>query len=386
MAPTEASLQVVMFLAARLCIATLLVGICESDVSLGLRKKTGKSPKRSEYGNRPRGVPYARTSACPNAKFHCLNRGFKAEDIPSSRVNDQICDCCDGSDEWDSAVDCPNVCNELGSKHREELRQRYELAKKGHIKRLELAKIGQQLKSEKLETMEKLKEEKEEVEKIRAEAEALKNEKTEKEREARQKHDDAWEGAIFKLFPMQDTLNCLDCCDGSDEWDSAVDCPNVCNELGSKHREELRLRYELAKKGHIKRLELAKIGQQLKSEKLETMEKLKEEKEEVEKIRAEAEALKNEKTEKEREARQKHDDAWEEEKKKYKRGYAQILFDAFDLNKDGKVHFEELKAFKEFDGGGDGVVSDDEAKVTLNYLLHYIKYLMEVIGRVIIRK
>lgn len=44
------------------------------------------------------------TSACPDNKFKC--RTGHALDfpnhkiIPSSRVNDGICDCCDGSDEW----------------------------------------------------------------------------------------------------------------------------------------------------------------------------------------------------------------------------------------------------------------------------------------------
>jgi protein kinase C substrate 80K-H len=36
------------------------------------------------------------TSACPNGKFYCMNRGFKGLFIFSSRVGDGICDCCDG--------------------------------------------------------------------------------------------------------------------------------------------------------------------------------------------------------------------------------------------------------------------------------------------------
>nr|CAD7406221.1 unnamed protein product [Timema poppensis] len=39
------------------------------------------------------------TSACQNGRFHC-NTQLALESIPSHRVNDGICDCCDGSDEW----------------------------------------------------------------------------------------------------------------------------------------------------------------------------------------------------------------------------------------------------------------------------------------------
>jgi hypothetical protein len=39
------------------------------------------------------------TSACPTAVFHCQN-GHSVRYLPSSRVNDGVCDCCDGSDEW----------------------------------------------------------------------------------------------------------------------------------------------------------------------------------------------------------------------------------------------------------------------------------------------
>ena len=39
--------------------------------------------------------------------------------IPSSRVNDGICDCCDGTDEYDTAAQCKNTCKEEHAIHME---------------------------------------------------------------------------------------------------------------------------------------------------------------------------------------------------------------------------------------------------------------------------
>ena len=54
------------------------------------------------------------TSACSSGRFWCANAGFAERFVPSSRVNDGVCDCCDGADEWSagagSAVACRNSC------------------------------------------------------------------------------------------------------------------------------------------------------------------------------------------------------------------------------------------------------------------------------------
>ena len=42
--------------------------------------------------------------------FFCLNVGHAGKRIPSSRVNDFVCDCCDGSDEKGTASPCANTC------------------------------------------------------------------------------------------------------------------------------------------------------------------------------------------------------------------------------------------------------------------------------------
>ncbi len=58
------------------------------------------------------------TSACASGKFFCLNRGHESKRIHSSQVDDGVCDCCDGSDE--ASMPCGNTCRELGEKTRQE--------------------------------------------------------------------------------------------------------------------------------------------------------------------------------------------------------------------------------------------------------------------------
>ncbi|XP_021887156.1 glucosidase 2 subunit beta-like isoform X1 [Carica papaya] len=50
------------------------------------------------------------TAACPGGKFYCRNAGSVPNFIFSSRVNDDFCDCCDGSDEYENRIRCPNTC------------------------------------------------------------------------------------------------------------------------------------------------------------------------------------------------------------------------------------------------------------------------------------
>jgi protein kinase C substrate 80K-H len=71
------------------------------------------------------------TSACPNNKFYCRNEGHIGAIIRSSHVNDGLCEqeCCDGSDEPLGV--CPNTCQEVGAEHRKKTEVERKLRKTG---------------------------------------------------------------------------------------------------------------------------------------------------------------------------------------------------------------------------------------------------------------
>uniref|UniRef100_A0A182VPP7 Glucosidase 2 subunit beta n=1 Tax=Anopheles minimus TaxID=112268 RepID=A0A182VPP7_9DIPT len=128
------------------------------------------------------------TAACPSGSFHCTNAGYKPLSIPSSRVNDGICDCCDASDEYASQANCINTCSELGKEDRMREKQRSEMLKMGNQLRLEMSQRGRALKDEQRARLADL-------DKNRAEAEALKQEKATMKSEAEE-----LENAALKIY------------------------------------------------------------------------------------------------------------------------------------------------------------------------------------------
>uniref|UniRef100_A0A8D0GCH9 PRKCSH beta subunit of glucosidase II n=1 Tax=Sphenodon punctatus TaxID=8508 RepID=A0A8D0GCH9_SPHPU len=129
------------------------------------------------------------TSACPNGRFHCTNAGYRPQYVPSSRVNDGICDCCDTTDEYNSGVVCENTCKEMGRKERETLQQMAEVAREGF--RLKQALIDEASKGrEEKQLQEGKKSLEEQVETLKTHKEAA--EKPEKE--AVEIHQKAWDG------------------------------------------------------------------------------------------------------------------------------------------------------------------------------------------------
>jgi len=57
--------------------------------------------------------------------------------LPVSRINDGICDCCDGADETASGVKCPDVCEEVLKQERERLHLLQKHFETGHARRQE---------------------------------------------------------------------------------------------------------------------------------------------------------------------------------------------------------------------------------------------------------
>ncbi|GJJ07576.1 hypothetical protein Clacol_001779 [Clathrus columnatus] len=71
------------------------------------------------------------TSACVGTTFYCVNQGHIGAKIPSTRVNDGLCEqeCCDGSDEAPGV--CPNKCIEIGETYRQQREAELKLRKTG---------------------------------------------------------------------------------------------------------------------------------------------------------------------------------------------------------------------------------------------------------------
>jgi len=71
------------------------------------------------------------TSACHNGQFWCMNQRHRGRYIRSSLVNDHVCDCCDGSDEYSSGAECTNTCAAEGEVARAAAAERLRVVKDG---------------------------------------------------------------------------------------------------------------------------------------------------------------------------------------------------------------------------------------------------------------
>ncbi|KAG7801940.1 hypothetical protein KL944_003008 [Ogataea haglerorum] len=92
-----------------------------------------------DYCDCPDGSDEPGTSACSLGRFYCANEGFKPNYLPSYRVNDGICDydlCCDGSDE--PGGKCPSRCAQMKQAWDEETAARNAVIAKGLAKKAKI--------------------------------------------------------------------------------------------------------------------------------------------------------------------------------------------------------------------------------------------------------
>ena len=97
----------------------------------------------------PDGSDEPGTSACPDSTFFCANRGASSVTLHSSRVNDLICDCCDGSDEWATRGACTNRCAEEGRDAHKHVLEEIAATEAGVKARQQLVEEAQRTKAEK---------------------------------------------------------------------------------------------------------------------------------------------------------------------------------------------------------------------------------------------
>ena len=77
------------------------------------------------------------TNACPNGRFYCINKGFRGTYLHSLAVNDGVCDCCSGEDEFSRKTPCPNTCEADGATWRAARAAAIQKAEEGSRQRLE---------------------------------------------------------------------------------------------------------------------------------------------------------------------------------------------------------------------------------------------------------
>jgi len=145
------------------------------------------------------------TSACPNGLFYCENKPYKGSYIISSRVNDGICDCCDGSDEYDGTITCENTCDKLFAEIRAAQEQFLKKQEIGFKVKQEYIQQGKRAKDEKLERLSELEKTKDALAKQKDEAEERKTAAEVPEKEAKDKHEAAWNAVLEEKKKQKET-------------------------------------------------------------------------------------------------------------------------------------------------------------------------------------
>ncbi|CAO3617981.1 unnamed protein product [Cunninghamella blakesleeana] len=100
-----------------------------------------------DYCDCPDGSDEPGTSACPNTYFYCENKGHLPAYIKSWAVNDGVCDsaCCDGSDEYNGLIKCPNKCKEMSIEYQKVQYEIRKLTEEGYAAKKKLIEEGKKI-------------------------------------------------------------------------------------------------------------------------------------------------------------------------------------------------------------------------------------------------
>nr|XP_014342786.1 PREDICTED: glucosidase 2 subunit beta [Latimeria chalumnae] len=159
---------------------------------------------------RPRGVSLSNLHFYDESKpFTCLDG---SRTISADRVNDDYCDCrdgsdepdcCDTTDEYNSGAVCKNTCKEMGLRERETLQQLAEITKEGFRLKQQLIEEGKKGREEKQKQLVELQENKKSIEGRVETLRAAKEAAEEPEKEAKDAHQKAWEGKYVSVAELQ---------------------------------------------------------------------------------------------------------------------------------------------------------------------------------------
>ncbi|KAI9300400.1 glucosidase II beta subunit-like-domain-containing protein [Cunninghamella echinulata] len=103
-----------------------------------------------DYCDCPDGSDEPGTSACPNSYFYCENKGHLPAYIKSWAVNDGVCDeaCCDGSDESNGLTNCPNRCKEVSKEYQKVQNEIRKLTEEGYAAKKKLMEEAKKIVQE----------------------------------------------------------------------------------------------------------------------------------------------------------------------------------------------------------------------------------------------
>ncbi|GLI63943.1 hypothetical protein VaNZ11_007084 [Volvox africanus] len=125
------------------------------------------------------------TSACHNGRFYCRNLGHEPRLLASAFVDDGVCDCCDGADE--AKGKCQNTCLQAAAVRKEALRGKIQLhehmlkTKDDYVERARAFKEELQLKAPTIE--EDIARQQAEVQNLKAEVTRLEEEEAARQAE-----------------------------------------------------------------------------------------------------------------------------------------------------------------------------------------------------------